>query len=546
MQKRKWVKIAAIVFFVVLLLITFFSNTLRNWSLPEVSVKSVTSGTIVPIVTGNGVTQAASPENLLAEFGGKLISVDVTEGEKITAGQRLMTVEYEDDGSLKVLTEQLDNMEAAYEQALLSASVRRGSAEELQLQQLQNSLSEAQTALRRCEEYGEKRAALDKEAATANEALTAAQNAYDNAVEAYRTAFTEAQVALSDAQSWQQNAQANESYYHSLFEADPNETNRSLWEAAAAELEKASAEVNICQNSHYTAQTALQERQRTYQPAVDAAQASVDQINSKLLALETEYVGCTESVQCKNQVLSARSALESFYEQQRASEVGNEITSLQLNRQKKEINDLKKEIAEKEALLGKQEIRASEDGVVFSLSAEAEFQTGAVLATLHGGNGSYRLQFSVPIEKALLLTVGTEAAVTNQRVGDISVQLSQILPDEADPLNSKTLVFSVEGEDAAAGQALSVAISLQKSLHDAVVPNEALFEDSRGVFVFTVTTKATALGSRSYVQRVDVTVVRSDDRYSAVDGLNAGEYVVVLSSKPLSSGMAVRFGSEAQ
>ena len=365
-------------------------------------------------------------------------------------------------------------------------------------------------------------------------------------MEAYRAAFTEAQVALSDAQSWQQNAQANESYYHSLFEADPGETNRSLWETAAAELEKASAEVNVCQNSHYAAQTALQERQRAYQPAVDAAQASVDQSSSKLLALEAEYAGCTELVQCKNQVLSARSALESFYEQQRASEVGSEITSLQLNRQKEEINDLKKEIAEKEALLGKQEIRASEDGAVFSLSAEAEFQTGAVLATVHGGNGSYRLQFSVPIEKALLLTVGTEAAVTNQRVGDISVQLSQILPDEADPLNSKTLVFSVEGEDAAAGQALSVAISLQKSLHDAVVPNEALFEDSRGVFVFTVTTKATALGSRSYVQRVDVSVVRSDDRYSAIDGLNAGEYVVVLSSKPLFSGMAVRFGSEAQ
>lgn len=546
MQKRKWVKIAAIAFFAVLLLITFFSNTLRNWSLPEVSVKSVTSGTIVPIVTGNGVTQAASPENILAEFSGKLISVDVTEGEKVTAGQRLMTVEYEDDGSLKILTDQLDNLESAYEQALLSASVQRGSAEALQLQQLQNSLSAAQTALRRCEEYGEKRAALDKEAATANETLTAAQKAYDNAVEAYRAAFTEAQVALSDAQSWQQNAQANENYYHSLFEADPKETNRSLWEAASAELEKASAEVNVCQNSHYAAQTALQERQRAHQPAVDAAQASVDQSSSKLLALEAEYAGCTELVQCKNQVLSARSALESFYEQQRASEVGSEITSLQLNRQKEEINDLKKEIAEKEALLGKQEIRASEDGVVFSLSAEAEFQTGTVLATVHGGNGSYRLQFSVPIEKALLLTVGTEAAVTNQRVGDISVQLSQILPDEADPLNSKTLVFSVEGEDAAAGQALSVAISLQKSLHDAVVPNEALFEDSRGVFVFTVTTKATALGSRSYVQRVDVSVVRSDDRYSAIDGLNAGEYVVVLSSKPLSSGMAVRFGSEAQ
>ena len=38
-SRRAWVKNAAIVFLIVLLLLTFFSNTILNYSLPEVSVQ---------------------------------------------------------------------------------------------------------------------------------------------------------------------------------------------------------------------------------------------------------------------------------------------------------------------------------------------------------------------------------------------------------------------------------------------------------------------------------------------------------------------------
>ena len=38
-KRRGWVRTAAIVFFVLLLLLTFFSNTILNWSLPEVSAE---------------------------------------------------------------------------------------------------------------------------------------------------------------------------------------------------------------------------------------------------------------------------------------------------------------------------------------------------------------------------------------------------------------------------------------------------------------------------------------------------------------------------
>ena len=38
-SRRAWVKNVAIIFLIVLLLLTFFSNTILNYSLPEVSVQ---------------------------------------------------------------------------------------------------------------------------------------------------------------------------------------------------------------------------------------------------------------------------------------------------------------------------------------------------------------------------------------------------------------------------------------------------------------------------------------------------------------------------
>ena len=43
---RGWVKNAAIIFLAVLLVLTFFSNTIMNRTLPEVATQSVTSGSI--------------------------------------------------------------------------------------------------------------------------------------------------------------------------------------------------------------------------------------------------------------------------------------------------------------------------------------------------------------------------------------------------------------------------------------------------------------------------------------------------------------------
>ena len=54
-KKREWVKDAAIIFLAVLLVLTFFSNTIMNHSLPEVATAAVGNGAIVAKVRGTGV-----------------------------------------------------------------------------------------------------------------------------------------------------------------------------------------------------------------------------------------------------------------------------------------------------------------------------------------------------------------------------------------------------------------------------------------------------------------------------------------------------------
>ena len=80
-KRRSWVRNAAIAFFVILILLTFFSNTILNWSLPEVSAWTVTGGAITAKVMGMAVveeTDAGSTAHfpVSAEMAAKFTSGD--------------------------------------------------------------------------------------------------------------------------------------------------------------------------------------------------------------------------------------------------------------------------------------------------------------------------------------------------------------------------------------------------------------------------------------------------------------------------------------
>lgn len=121
-KRREWVKTAAIIFLAVMLVLTFFSNTILNHSLPEVATANVTSGTINAKIRGSGTVSANETYDVTIKQTRKVASVKVRVGDSVSAGDVLMTLEAEESDELKQAQTELESMELSYEKSLITAS----------------------------------------------------------------------------------------------------------------------------------------------------------------------------------------------------------------------------------------------------------------------------------------------------------------------------------------------------------------------------------------------------------------------------------------
>ena len=121
-KRREWVKTAAIIFLAVMLVLTFFSNTILNHSLPEVAAANVTSGTINAKIRGSGTVSANETYDVTIKQTRKVASVKVRVGDSVSAGDVLMTLEAEESDELKQAQTELESMELSYEKSLITAS----------------------------------------------------------------------------------------------------------------------------------------------------------------------------------------------------------------------------------------------------------------------------------------------------------------------------------------------------------------------------------------------------------------------------------------
>ena len=144
-----------------------------------------------------------------------------------------------------------------------------------------------------------------------------------------------------------------------------------------------------------------------------------------------------------------------------------------------------------------------------------------------------------------LLSVGMEAELVNSwRYDDLTLRLSRMIPDPANPSQNKKLEFEVTG-NVTAGETLNVSVGDKSANYDMTVPNSAIREDSNGTFILIVEAKSSPLGNRYKATRVDVEVAASDDKLSAIKGALEGyEYVITTSTRPVEAGQLVRFAEQ--
>ena len=100
-KRREWVKTAAIIFLAVLLVLTFFSNTIMNASLPEVATQQVTQGTINAKIRASGTITANETYNVKLAQSRKIESVKCKVGQAVNAGDVLFVLEAQESDELK-------------------------------------------------------------------------------------------------------------------------------------------------------------------------------------------------------------------------------------------------------------------------------------------------------------------------------------------------------------------------------------------------------------------------------------------------------------
>ncbi|MCI8431917.1 MAG: HlyD family efflux transporter periplasmic adaptor subunit [Lachnospiraceae bacterium] len=552
-SKREWVKTAAIIFLSVMLVLTFFSQTIMNYSLPEVATQYVQSGTITAKIRGTGVVESGDPYEVKVTESRKVSSVAVKVGDQVQKGDVLLYLEDAESEELKTAREALETAQKDYDMALLTAAIEssdiysanQGVSTETLRQRITNAQRAVKTAEDELKAAQEAVKPLEQKVAELTKLADdcKAQLAYEeqqNSVAEQRVET--AGRALETARANQQYAQTAYNAAKAAFDsATASGNDQALIEEKKKERDKAETALNNANN-------ALNNAQNEYNGAVqNNTNRNNSQTINNLNSQKANYELQTYAVQKELDAATAavKSAEAKVDEKGKAldelvSSVGNVAT---LEGKLDAIAKAQEKVDELTAKAVNATITADIAGTVTAINVTAGNTTSAAtpVAVLQPEGKGYTLSFSVTNEQAKRLSVGDKADLVNAwRYDDVNVTLASIKPDKNNPGQNKMLTFDVTGS-VTAGQTLNLSVGQKSANFDLIVPNSAIREDSNGKFILIVESKSSPLGNRYIATRVDIEVLASDDTQSAVSGgLYGYEYVITTSTKPVEAGKQVR------
>ena len=199
-RKREWVKTAAIIFLAVLLVLTFFSKTIMNASLPEVAAQQAASGAINARIRGSGTVEASEVYNVTIKQTRKVASVLVKTGQEINVGDTMFVLEAEDSDELKQAETDLETLQQNYDKSLIEAG-NTAAQENYDVQKARDAYNEALAIYRQYSTMDASQLATQKAAADAKlKELQTAKTTIDNQLTKLKgdTQYTEAQAVVTE------------------------------------------------------------------------------------------------------------------------------------------------------------------------------------------------------------------------------------------------------------------------------------------------------------------------------------------------------------
>lgn len=572
LTKREIIKNIAIIFLVIMLILTFFSKTIMNRTLPEVSTQNVTSGTITTQVRGTGTVVSDDPYNVIIDETRKVAGVLKHEGDHVEIGDVIYKLDGESSDELTNAKNEYESLKSDYEISLLGLGLTQAEINSIEsgvtattsaiLQQLEakdNAILAAEKTVKEAQKKVddiEKQISLTEGSTvdTSNEEKAVA-NA-ENALEASKALLAQHDENIAIVKEYNQMVD-DRNYYLGLIQNktndptkenldpldpgycvyDPNydyyadKANELTIAIAEKEREKNDAAAKIPSQQDYDNQVAdvkakenaLANAQKNLENKKNSGSSTSSSLNSQLIEAKSDLAGKQANLD------NLRTERENYY--------NKEKTKLEVEKQYQAIVKKQNDIKDLEAKAIGGTVTAPVAGTISSVSYTAgeKIESGSVAAVIQIEGKGYSLSFTVSDKQAKSVKVGDEVTIVDSwYYSDIVANLVAIQPDKNSQRDEKKLVFSISGDSVHDGQNLTLSVGQRSSNYDLIVPLNALREDNKGKFVLILDTKSTPFGSRYVAKRVDVEILEKDDKNAAVKGeLSGWEYVITNSSKPL-------------
>ena len=564
-KRREWVKNAMIVFLTVMLLLTFFSNTIMNYSLPEVAAQYIQSGTITAKIRGTGTVESGDPYNIQAKETRTVESVLVRAGDTVQKGDVLFVLADKESEELKAAEKALEASLLEFELQILNGNlsnsvinnVQNGRvssvssyqsqivAAEAEIEKWEKEIEDIELAISQLNALQGQLAVSSPDTSEEEKKLAEAQATYD--ADPYKQAkdkIAELDSKIAECDKVIEKYKPENNPVVGYEEDVSGGDRKPIYEVSEEEYLKA-----VANRSIYVGQ------RENYLPLVTSeAEENYKKLETALNEAKTNLANKENSVNAQSNSVSVQLTnwnLELTDKQKKlsdATDAKNQLLSdiaaeLNLSSKMDQINEQRENIAELQANAMGATIEAPISGTISSINVTAgqDMAAGSTVVTMQPEGKGFTMSFSVTNEQAKRLSPGTQAELVNSwRYDDVVVTLSKIKPDPSDPSQKKLLEFNVTGS-VVDGQTLNVSVGDKSASYDMIVPNSAIREDNNGKFILIVETKSSPLGNRYKASRVDVEVLASDDTQSAISGAVYGyEFVITTSNKPVEAGQLIR------
>ena len=535
---------AMIAFVAILAVLTFFSNTIMNMTIPKVVGSYASRGNLSYSNGSKGDVVVDNQIEIKGLEGRVVDEIKVTGFDSVKKGDTILTLKpIEDDETLATKKASLKTLERekAYEarqpkqatdfsiqtDAINTAKTTLSEAKET-LKKVQNKKSAISNNQKIIDEESVKKVSLEATVAAAAKTVEDLKTQIDKLLT--EKAPLDAQITV----------------YKETNTPEPTEdellNNSTPYAILVNKVKEKEEEIKKLNDLLKPAE------ERMNEASADLAECE-GKISKAEAAIET-LEGLPSEASAKNEVTAAQNALNTANkaysdEKKRASVEADKAKDLENDRDE-DIAKLKEEIAKLEEAAKITEIKAPANGLAYNITVAAgdtltaKTVVGYILPEEHR---ECSVTFKFDTKVAQNIWTGQQLEITSGFASSCTVISKK--PDPENPRGQMLVKCHIDSEDSWPGEEITVNAGRGNDNYKCVVSSSAVNEDNNGTFVYAIIGSSTPLGDKYTVKRIDVSVEATDGAFSAISSAK-GELdkydvmIVIRSEKPLEDGQRVR------